>query len=64
MPAKIIEVDVTLLHATEKAYLFATGELDENGKDKGVWIAKSQCDYDGEGVVQMPEWMAKSKGLI
>lgn len=64
MRTKIIEIEVVLLHATEKAYLIGTGEVDENGKDKGVWIAKSQCDYDGESCLQLPEWMAKEKGLI
>lgn len=59
----IITIDATLLHETDKALLIATGEQDENGKDKGTWIPKSQAEYD-DGELQLPEWLAEQKGLI
>ena len=54
----IIEIAGELRHETEKAYLLFDG-------DKEVWVPKAQCEWDQqEKVMQMPEWLAHSKGLI
>lgn len=60
----IIEIEgLTLRYATNDAYLFITGRVDEQGEPITVWIPKSQCDY-ADGVLQLPEWMAVDKGLV
>lgn len=55
------------LHAeTDKAILFS----DTADKKDGVWIPKSQCEFEHDGgqarfiTVTLPEWLAKEKGLI
>lgn len=53
----IIEVEITVLHETEKAYLVT------NDGDNKVWLSKSICEIDGS-VLQIPEWLALDKGLI
>lgn len=61
----IVEVQVTLIHETEKAYLFDTGAIGRDGKPVHAWVPKSQCEFDPDtGVVQMPESIAEEKGLI
>lgn len=61
---KLIDVAVILKHETAKAYL-----VTDDGK-KEIWIAKSQCEFEPgtrstrEGTLTLPEWVAKSKGLI
>lgn len=62
---KIAEISVVILFETEKAFLVATGNVDSNGKDVGVWLPKSQCEYDlSDKTMQMPEWLAEKNGLI
>jgi hypothetical protein len=54
----IIEIAGELRHETDKAYLLFDG-------DKEVWIAKSLGEWDEHSkTMQMPEWLAHSKGLI
>jgi len=54
----IIEIAGELRHETDKAYLLFDG-------DKEVWIAKSLGEWDAHSkTMQMPEWLAHSKGLI
>ena len=54
----IIEIAGELRHETEKAYLLFDG-------DKEVWLPKSSCEWDGHSkTMQMPEWLAHTKGLI
>ena len=50
---------------TEKAWGVSTGDKDkETGKDKIVWLPKSQCENNNDGTFTMHEWLAKDKGLI
>ncbi len=42
----IVTVDVVVMHQTEKAYLLETAETDDKGKSVGVWVPKSQVEYD------------------
>jgi len=50
------EVD-EFIHETDKAWL-----LDVEGLED--WFPKSVCEYEGEGSVLIPRWLAKKKGLI
>jgi hypothetical protein len=52
----IITIEIELKHETDRAYL-----VDNDGED--VWVPKSQCEYDN-GELQIPEWLAKDKGLV
>lgn len=61
----IIEISRVLLHQTERAYLFDTGEIDENRKAIGIWVPKSLCEYDEETcALEIPENIAVEKGLV
>lgn len=51
------DVTAKLRHATPKAYLLYDGAREE-------WVAKSQCENNGDGTFTMPEWLAKEKGFI
>lgn len=58
----IIEVQVTLKHETEKAYLVDVG-------DGGVWVPKSLCEFEPgagvrDGLLQISEDFAIEKGLL
>jgi hypothetical protein len=53
----IIEIAGELRRETEKAYLLFDGS-------KEVWLAKALCEWDGDGIMQMPEWLALERGLI
>ena len=54
---KLCDIEIEVKHETSKAWLLY------DGKDK-VWIAKSQCENNGDGTFTMPEWLAKEKGFI
>jgi len=54
----IIEVEGQVHHETEKAYLFSTDG------EKKVWLAKSMCEWNGESIMELPEWVAVEKGLV
>lgn len=55
----LIDIAVTLVHETDKAWLF------DHGGPENVWVAKSQGEYDpSDGTVALPEWLAKEKGMI
>lgn len=61
---EIVDIDVRLLHETEKAVLITT-DVPENG----VWIARSLIEIEESGVkgihtVSLPEWLAMEKGMI
>lgn len=65
MKSDIVDISVQLHHETEKAVLVS----DNGNKDKAIWIPKSlieisQADKNGIVEISLPEWMAKSKGLI
>lgn len=68
MPAKgseIVDIDVTLKHETEKAWLvYSTcGQTPHE-----EWISKSVAELErGNGAsvtVTLPRWMAEAKGLV
>ena len=54
---RLTDVTAKLRHATPKAYLLYDGAREE-------WVAKSQCENNGDGTFTMPEWLAKEKGFI
>jgi hypothetical protein len=56
---ELVDIECTLLVETEKAYKF------DVGKDEGVWLPKSQCEWDIDThTVTMPVWLAIDKGLV
>jgi hypothetical protein len=52
----LVDIACTLKHETAKAYLVNDGSKD-------VWVPKSKCEYV-HGVLVLPSWLAKDKGLI
>ncbi len=64
MKSNLVDLDVQVLHETEKAAMI-TLDIPENG----VWLPKSQIELNETGVagimtVTLPEWLAQDKGLI
>jgi len=65
MKSNLIDIDVELVHRTEKAVLVHTGN-----KEAAVWIPLSQCEIEpssiGGGIqtLTLPEPLAMEKGLI
>lgn len=57
MKSDLIDLDAKLIHETDKARLFDF-EMDE-----GVWLPKSQHEWDGRQVT-LPETLAIEKGLV
>lgn len=59
MKSDLIDCAVCLHAETEKAWLISdTGE-----RNDAVWIPKSQAEL-ADGVLTLPEWLAKEKDLI
>ena len=58
MKSNLIDIDVEVVHRTEKAVLVHTGI-----KEQAVWIPKSAAEFD-DGVLTLPEPLALEKGLI
>lgn len=58
---ELIDIDVTLKHETERAWLVE----DDAGTE--AWIAKSlgelSIDKDGKGTLTVPQWVAEEKEL-
>lgn len=60
---KMVEVCVEVKRETEKAYLVSDGSLEE-------WVPKSQIGTMDVNVnsdtvnMELPEWLAKAKGVV
>jgi len=65
MKSNLTDIDVEVLHRTDKAVLVHTGD-----KDKAVWLPFSQIEiepndaFPGIETVTLPEWLAQEKELI
>ena len=64
MKSNLVDIDVQVLHETEKAAL-VTVDIPDNG----VWLPKSQIELSETGIggimtMTLPEWLALDKGLI
>jgi hypothetical protein len=64
MRSNLLDISVSVLIETEKAWLVTDGLPDD-----GVWIPKSQAEIEpsatgGIFTLTLPEWLAKEKGLI
>lgn len=65
MKSDIIDIDVEVVHRTDKAVLVHTGD-----KERAAWLPFSQIEiepngaFDGIETVSLPEWLALEKGLI
>jgi hypothetical protein len=63
-----IEIEVTVMRITDKAYLVELENLEN--KTEQMWIPKSQvketdCLAEGdEGTMEITAWIAKQKGLL
>lgn len=55
--AEVVDVDVDLVHATDKAWLFRLG----NGNQ--VWVPKSVGEYE-DGKCTLPTNYATEKGMV
>jgi len=67
MKSNLIDVDDhEVIHETPKAYLVWDGESrDDDGDKKGIWLPKSQVEYDPyDKVLTMTEQLATEKGLV
>lgn len=61
--AKVVDVDVDLVHETKDAYLVKIDE-DTFGKEaERIWVPKSLSEYSN-GVLTVEEWFAIQKGLV
>ena len=58
MRSNLVDIDVVLVHSTDKAYLI---KYDEDKEP--VWVPKSLSEY-ANGVLTLPEPVAIEKGLI
>lgn len=57
---RMCEVDVSLKHETDQAYLF-----EHEWSDEPVWISKLSCEFDREtSVVTLRENLANEYGMI
>jgi len=63
--SEVVDLELHLHAETDKAI-----RVSENGdEDKGVWLPKSQIEYDdntrsGYCEVTLPRWLARQHGLI
>lgn len=60
MAKELVDLELTLMHETDKAYLVSDGS-------KQNWLPKSMVEMDSVGtqkVFIMPEWLAIEKGLV
>jgi len=59
MKSDLVDIAITLLHETPKAYLV------DDGSGKKQWVPKSQCEYDPDTqTLTLPEWLAVEKEFI
>lgn len=59
MRSEIIDIEITLIHQTEKAYLV------DAGHGENVWVPKSVAEYDeSDRTLSLPRSWAESKGLV
>ena len=55
---KLVDIDGSVVHETEKAYLFDDGRIK-------VWLPKSRCEWDqADKRMTMDRDLAYEKGLI
>lgn len=58
----LVDIDVTIVHETEKAILV------DHGGDAKAWLPKSQIEVtdhgNGRTTVTLPEWLAQDKYMI
>jgi hypothetical protein len=58
----LVDVDVTVKHETEKAYL-----VDFGGK-ADAWVAKSLVEVERKSatrsIMTLPQWLAEEKGMV
>lgn len=58
---KLVDVEVVMRQDRELSY----GIEDPNNEGHLIFIPKSQAEYDEEdGLLTLPEWLAKEKGLV
>lgn len=66
MRSDLVDIDITLHHETEKAYLVSS---DVSTPEK-IWVPKSLCELDGgdpprkRGTLTLSQSLAEEKGLV
>lgn len=62
----LVDVDVTVKHETEKAYL--VDFVGSFGSKEAAWVPKSQADVERKtatrSVMTLPQWLAEEKGMV
>ena len=58
MRSSLVDVEVVLIHQTEKAWL-----VESTNTGKQTWIAKSMGELD-ENILTLPRRLAESKELV
>jgi len=61
---KLVDLDLKVVHQTEKAFLLTDGREDANGDLISEWVAKANCENNNDGTFTMPEWSAIEKGFV
>lgn len=62
---RLVDIEVELVHATEKAYLVTTGDIPD-----AVWVPKSQCEFEFSkpnsriGILTLDQKIAEEKRLV
>lgn len=67
MSKELVEIAVEIVRETALAYGVSDGTQDMDlgdGKQKLVWLPKSQVEIVSPGIIEMPEWLAEAKGLL
>ena len=54
----LVDIACELRHETDKAFLIDAGD------GKKIWVPKSMCEFADDGILTLPEWLAKDKGLL
>ena len=63
MKARLVDLEVSIHHWTDKAVLVSTDGV----RDKAVWLPRSQIDietWQGRTTITLPEQLATDKGLV
>jgi hypothetical protein len=60
----IIDISAELRQDRESSYAIFQGDYDDKGREKWIFLPKSQVEWDGKDIFSMPEWLGIEKGLV
>lgn len=64
MADRLVDIACEVRRETEKGLAIWDGGEEKDGREKWVWLPKANVEVNDDGTVTMPEWLAKTKGLI